>query len=146
MKKTQEEIQKLKDNWAADPCWDIETEEGFEDHFEELLTFRKEQEAEWQRNAEDRIARRARVVAVETNVLNSTIAQSIYTFEEIENEVVQAQKHTESDSDSISIAQVRATLLLAAQVMRIADALEARNKSDEEENNQEFMTRLYKVE
>lgn len=39
--KTQTELQKLKTNWLNDPCWDIETTEGFEDHKVELLLFRK---------------------------------------------------------------------------------------------------------
>jgi len=29
---TPEQIQKLKDNWSQDPCWDIEDTEGFEAH------------------------------------------------------------------------------------------------------------------
>ena len=34
---TQDEIEKLKKNWLADPCWDIEDEDGFCEHREELL-------------------------------------------------------------------------------------------------------------
>jgi hypothetical protein len=32
MTKTSEEIDALKSQWRADPCWDIWTTEGFEDH------------------------------------------------------------------------------------------------------------------
>lgn len=47
--KTQAELKALKDNWLSDPCWDIEDTEGFEEHKEELLKFRKEkEESEWE--------------------------------------------------------------------------------------------------
>jgi len=47
MPKTREEIEALKANWVNDACWDIEITEGFEDHKEELLAYRKEMEAIW---------------------------------------------------------------------------------------------------
>lgn len=56
--KTEQDIQELKAQWVADPCWDIEDTEGFEDHRDELTAFAKEQEAEWARLTEDREARR----------------------------------------------------------------------------------------
>jgi hypothetical protein len=37
-------IDELKSNWKADPCWDIETTEGFEDYRQELYIFRLETE------------------------------------------------------------------------------------------------------
>ena len=40
--KTKQELDDLKANWKADPCWDIEDTEGFEEHREELLVWRKE--------------------------------------------------------------------------------------------------------
>ncbi len=43
--KTKKEIEDLKANWKADPCWDIEVTEGFEDHKEELKVFRLAHEA-----------------------------------------------------------------------------------------------------
>jgi hypothetical protein len=146
MSKTQEEIQKLKAGWMKDPCWDIEMTEGFEDHVDELRAFRKEQELEWQIEAEERAARRERVVEIGTGITGRMLSESLFTFEEIENDVAKAIRKTESDSDVIAAAQVRATLLLAAQVKRVAEALEDRNKSDEAESNLNFMTKLYKVE
>ena len=50
--KTELEIDALKRNWERDPCWDIETTEGFEEHKEELLVYRKEKEAEWEEQRE----------------------------------------------------------------------------------------------
>lgn len=45
--KTQEEIESLKESWKYDPIWDIEETEGFEDHKEELSSFRKECQEIW---------------------------------------------------------------------------------------------------
>jgi hypothetical protein len=139
--KTQDEIEQLKKSWKKDPNWDIEDTVGFEEHREELLAYRKELEIEYQRNEEERIARRARVVEIDTGVALSGAAQAIETFAEIENEVERAINKTESSTDYLLAAQVRATLLLAAQVQRMAQALEAGNDNDQVD----FMTRLYKV-
>jgi hypothetical protein len=49
MAKTQAEIAALKENWEADGTWDIEDTEGFEEHYDELLKFRRECEARWER-------------------------------------------------------------------------------------------------
>lgn len=38
--KTREEVEKLKQDWLKDGCWDIETTEGYEDYKDELLKFR----------------------------------------------------------------------------------------------------------
>jgi hypothetical protein len=138
---TQDEIEKLKKSWMKDPCWDIEDTEGFEEHREELLAYRKELEIEYQRNEEERIARRARVVEIDTGVALSGAAQAIETYAEIEHEIERAINKTESPSDYLLAAQVRAILLLAAQVQRMAQALEAGNDNDQVD----FMTRLYKV-
>ncbi|MDP9474927.1 MAG: hypothetical protein M3R38_04430 [Actinomycetota bacterium] len=53
-RRTPEEIRELKINWREDPCWDIETTEGFEAHHEELLAYRLEidREAEERRQLE----------------------------------------------------------------------------------------------
>ena len=44
---TKEEIENLKNDWVKDPCWEIETTEGFEEHWDELLEYRKKMEAKW---------------------------------------------------------------------------------------------------
>lgn len=50
---SRKDISKLKAEWLADPCWDIEDTEGFEADREELIAFSKEQYALWEaeRNA-----------------------------------------------------------------------------------------------
>lgn len=54
MEKSREEIERLKKDWSFDPCWDIETTDGFEDHHDELLIFRLKKEAEWNKEANER--------------------------------------------------------------------------------------------
>lgn len=135
--KTKDEVQALKDSWLKDPCWDIEDTEGFEDHYEELLAYRKEANEERARQYEEGIARRARKILVETGIENATIAQSIMTYEEIERDVAREDYNIGNASTvgevaalTIARAQVRATLLLAAQMQRIADALESAESRD----------------
>ena len=45
--KTRQEIEFLKNNWESDPCWNIESTEGFEAHAKELEKYRLEMEQEW---------------------------------------------------------------------------------------------------
>lgn len=44
---TQEQIENLKAQWKADPCWDIEDTEGFEEHKDELKAYHAQVDAEW---------------------------------------------------------------------------------------------------
>lgn len=62
---TPEQIQKLKDNWSQDPCWDIEDTEGFEAHKEELLAFRRQKEAEWEIRRIARLESQAKELGVD---------------------------------------------------------------------------------
>ena len=56
---TQAEIADLKKQWQADPCWDIEDTEGFEEHREELRVFRAEQQATRERAERARLEQKA---------------------------------------------------------------------------------------
>ena len=55
---TYENVEKLKQQWLEDPCWDIEDSEGFEAYRDELLEFRLEQEKRWN------IAEQQRIIAL----------------------------------------------------------------------------------
>lgn len=46
--RTAAELEDLKAQWEADPCWDIEETEGFEAHYDELFAYRKQKIAEWE--------------------------------------------------------------------------------------------------
>lgn len=52
-KKTFEEIQDLKSNWRADPCWDLYETEGFEEHREELKKYQEKCEKEWEERIQE---------------------------------------------------------------------------------------------
>lgn len=76
--KTREEIEHLKASWVGDPCWDIEDTEGFEDHQEELLRFRVEQEQRWRTEQDDRV----RLKAIELDIEDKpTLAKYILDLE-----------------------------------------------------------------
>jgi hypothetical protein len=146
---TQNQINDLKANWLKDPCWDIENTEGFEDHEEELLSYRKEVEAEWDAKHKAKAEKRADYVRVQTGVLNADIVSALHTWNDIENEVGAQDRFiglfsetAEQVNAELLQAQVRATLLLAAQVKRVADAIKAQNENEQVD----FMTRLYKVD
>jgi hypothetical protein len=54
--KTRDEVEDLKRQWLQDPIWDLEDSgEGFEAYHDELLAFRLEKEAEWERLIEERL-------------------------------------------------------------------------------------------
>lgn len=44
---TREEVQALKRGWEKDPCWDLETTQGFEAYREELAAFATQKKQEW---------------------------------------------------------------------------------------------------
>lgn len=125
---TAEDLQALKDNWFNDPCWDIEDTEGFEEYKEELLTFRKEQEAKWKAQQYEKQIQRIKLMENETGI-TVPVAQHLFTFAEIEKNVKNSSigeaSQFEMSMIEISQAQTRATLLLAAQVKRVGDVLAA---------------------
>ena len=138
MKKTQEEIEKLKAGWLKDPCWDIEKSEGFEEHEKELLIFRKDREAKTEAKIKERQEARWKKITREVGYLDFETAMSLSTSAEIEGELIRldnqigdAGSATEWADFVLKREQVRATLLLAAQVKRIADKLEKMDDDDE---------------
>jgi len=56
---TENELKELKAQWKADPCWDIEDTEGFEEHAEELKQYRLTTEAEWEDNYKSLVSMKA---------------------------------------------------------------------------------------
>lgn len=66
--KTKEEILELKNTWRNDPVWDIEDTEGFEDHYEELLEYRKQIEAKRQEQLDKELALKADKIGMPGNI------------------------------------------------------------------------------
>lgn len=122
MEKTQQEIQALKDNWLNDPIWEIERTEGFEEYAPELKVFREEWEAKWKADQEEGI-----------KLTFKFQAQQILTALETAN--------GKTADRTLAVQQVKATLLLAEQVKRVADGLDDLITRDE----QDFMTALYNI-
>jgi len=86
--KTPDEIQKLKDGWRHDPCWDIEDTEGFEAHKEELLKYRLEQEAIWNQKREERIAEEMKKMGIVNR-------DTYFYLKRIENNIEQLEKRVD---------------------------------------------------
>jgi polyhydroxyalkanoate synthesis regulator phasin len=66
--KTVEEIEALKIDWASDPSWDIEDTEGFEEHYDELLAYRKQKELEWRQKAQANLEKAAVILGCPDNL------------------------------------------------------------------------------
>lgn len=135
--KTQNEIDALKKSWMKDPCWDIYSTEGFEEHSEELKTFQEEQERKWKNEAQDRDDARASLVREQTGVADADIVSALSTWNEIERMISSQDKYLGEFGTNATVmadlqrAQIRATLLQAAQLKRIADALEKIDSGDD---------------
>ena len=55
MVKTRAEVEYYKQNWMADPCWDLEDDPDFAEYKDELYNFRLEKEAEWKEKASKKL-------------------------------------------------------------------------------------------
>lgn len=69
MPKSFYEVRELKANWKSDPIWDIEDTEGFEEHKQELLTYRLEMEALWLKQNTERLLKRATELECSTKLV-----------------------------------------------------------------------------
>ena len=65
--KTVEEIQQLKNEWRNDPIWDIEDTEGFEDHYDELLSYRRKVQKKWKDQQKRELVLKAEKLGVPGN-------------------------------------------------------------------------------
>ena len=138
MKKTTKEIQALKDDWIKNPIYDIENVEGFSDHVEELLDFKQQIEAELEAKRIERKDARATLVREQTGVVEIDIVSALYTFGEIEGKVASLDRYipnlenfTDTVIAELEQTQIRTNLLIAAQLKRIADALEMANAGND---------------
>jgi len=121
--KTNEQIEALKANWSKDPCWDIEDTEGFEGYREELINWRVQRELKIENEITERNKKRVEFVETQTGVNDADIALELHTWHEIERQVERAITSEYPMMDLLA-TQIRATLLQAAQIKRLADALE----------------------
>ncbi len=85
--KTPEEITYLKNDWLYDPCYDIEETEGFEDHKEELLAFKKETEAKWEFNRITRLQKMSIGLGLDDNL------KLVAFLEMLENRIIKLEEN-----------------------------------------------------
>lgn len=68
IKRTRQEIEQLKQNWVHDPIWDIESTEGYEAHFDELLEFHIAKQREWEQSRAIHLLNKAEALGAPGNV------------------------------------------------------------------------------
>lgn len=120
-----DEIERLKISWMKDPCWDIEDTDGFEYHYEELKLWREQRSREIEKEVSAKLEKRFQFVSGITGIGKDEkdLLMSLCTWSEIEFQVHRAETSL-SPMPELAAAQVRATLLQAAQIKRLADAFE----------------------
>jgi polyhydroxyalkanoate synthesis regulator phasin len=75
---TREQIADLKRQWEADPCWDLEDTEDFEQHHDELLAYSQECQQRWEKNYQVELLKYAEVLGLSSN---PKLAERIRTME-----------------------------------------------------------------
>lgn len=68
-KKTRDEVERLKMNWLSDPCFQLDTAEGFESYADELARFREYHENRWEKENQERLSRIADSLGIPGNLL-----------------------------------------------------------------------------
>ena len=76
--RTKEEIEGLKNAWRNDPIWDLEETQGFEEHYQELLGYRKHWEQVWEDRRNKKLLAKAEKLGIPGNV---TLAKYIDNLE-----------------------------------------------------------------
>jgi len=62
------DLQELKEQWRSDPIWDIEETEGYEDHYDELKTYRLQWEKIWETEREKNLIEKAKKMGIPDNL------------------------------------------------------------------------------
>lgn len=76
---TEEQLNKLISQWKADPCWDLEDSEGFEEHYEYLRNTRLNIEYQWNAERLAQLDDKARAIGVPGN---RTLAEYVNSLEQ----------------------------------------------------------------
>lgn len=84
MKKTRQDVDALIDNWKADPCWDLETTEGFEEYYDELLEYRQWKEIEWREERKSELVEFAEDLGIPSNL---ALAQCLMDLKKLVNKI-----------------------------------------------------------
>lgn len=82
---TRDDVEKLKRNWEADPCYDLEDAEGFEEFREELVAHRIKMEQRWEANRLARLDKKAEQLGAPGNRLLAQYIDSLeYRLKQLE--------------------------------------------------------------
>lgn len=96
--KTKEEIDELKRQWQLDSIWDIENTEGFEEHAEELKSFRIACEEEDTKRWEDNKAKSdAKIFSL---ALNETTRSGIAVYLRVPGGWIVSVEHDNGNESS----------------------------------------------
>jgi len=94
VRRSEEDIKQLKENWFEDPVWDIETTEGFEYHKKELLQYKLECEKCWNEEQEkeevvreEKIRRSAAELRIQDINLYKLVLKQADTIERLESAI-----------------------------------------------------------
>jgi hypothetical protein len=79
MPPTKDEIEALKRSWTMDPCWDLETTDGFETAKTELIAYREKCEAAWEAKYQHELREYATKFGLDSNL---KLAEHIRYLEE----------------------------------------------------------------
>jgi len=85
---TATELQQLKDQWKADPIWNLPETEGFEEHREELEAYQEAYHKLWESGELERLEERAAKMGIPGNVdLAKYIDGLEFVIETLQNKV-----------------------------------------------------------
>ena len=85
---TSTDLQGLKEQWKADPIWDIYETEGFEEHREELKAYQKEWEEIWESGRIERLEEKAAKMGIPDNLdLAKYIGHLEYTVQKLQDDL-----------------------------------------------------------
>lgn len=79
--KTREEVEQLKADWIADPCYDLEETEGFEEYREELFDFSEKRKIIFEerfQKEKKRILREAKVSCIDDLRYNGLTKRELF--------------------------------------------------------------------
>lgn len=93
--RSRQEIEYLKGQWEADPCWDLEETEGFELHREELAEFARQKGEERRAREQDRLEARAIELGIPGN------AALVTHLERLESQIDRLEERLDRYTDRL---------------------------------------------
>lgn len=125
-KRTREEVEKLKADWAQDPCWDLEdTGDGFDEYRDELLAFSIDKKEEWEKQAEKK--RKKKAARFAESCTKDGIMEDLQHLEDFDIFGWDGEFSPAKEADANVLAStlgIKALMRIGDQLERIAGSLE----------------------